>query len=164
MPKSQEIERVFKVRRMPGEIARCPSEEIVQGYLAIDSNGSEVRLRKIGDQYCETFKGGGLLQRRELEVSLTKDQFNALWPATEGRRLEKKRYKIAHAGKTIELNVYRGNLEGLVLAEIEFASLKKSEQFQPPDWLGEEVTEDSRFKNQNLAQNGAPAGAIMRSQ
>jgi len=93
-----------------------------------------------------------------LEIELSHDQFNRLWPGTEGRRIEKIRYKIDHAGQKIELNVFRGNLQGLVLAEVEFGSTAKSAEFKPPDWLGEEVTEDIRYKNQSLAQKGAPKG------
>ena len=159
-----EIERVFKVRQIPKNIENYPSENIVQGYLAIDATGAEVRLRKIGARYFETFKGSGRLQRRELEIELSHDQFNALWPGTEGRRIEKTRYQIDYAGKKIELNVFRGSLEGLVLAEVEFPSREKSEEFKPPDWLGEEVTEDTRYKNQSLAQTGAPNGEVMRPQ
>jgi adenylate cyclase len=156
--KDEEIERVFKVRQVPKDITQYPSENIGQGYLAIDVTGAEVRLRKIGDRYFETYKVAGRLQRRELEIELSHDQFNRLWPGTEGRRIEKIRYKIDHAGQKIELNVFRGNLQGLVLAEVEFGSTAKSAEFKPPDWLGEEVTEDIRYKNQSLAQKGAPKG------
>lgn len=160
--KSEEIERVFKVRQVPKNIEQYPSENIVQGYLAIDVTGSEVRLRKIGDRYFETYKGGGRLQRRELEIELSPDQLNTLWPGTEGRRIEKIRYQIDEGDQKIELNVFRGNLEGLVLAEVEFPSREKSEEFEPPDWFGEEVTEDIRYKNQNLAQKGAPNGDLRK--
>ena len=162
--KSEEIERVFKVRQLPKNLEQYPSENIVQGYLAIDVTGSEVRLRKIGDRYFETYKGAGRLQRRELEIELTPDQFNTLWPGTEGRRIEKIRYQIDEGDQKIELNVFRGNLEGLVLAEVEFPSREKSEEFEPPDWFGEEVTEDIRYKNQNLAQKDAPQDGVMRPQ
>ena len=42
--------------------------------------------------------------------------------------------------------------------EVEFGSTAKSAEFKAPDWLGEEVTEDIRYKNQSLAQKGAPKG------
>jgi adenylate cyclase len=159
-----EIERVFKVREIPADIDKYPSENIVQGYLAIDATGAEVRLRKIGERYFETFKGSGHLQRRELEIALSRDQFNVLWPGTEGRRIEKTRYQIDYAGQIIELNLFRGSLEGLVLAEVEFTSRETSEAFQLPGWLGEEVTDDVHYKNQSLAQHGAPNGEVMRPQ
>lgn len=153
-----EIERVFKVRQLPKNLEQYPSESIVQGYLAVDVTGAEVRLRKIGERYFETYKAAGRLQRRELEIELSHDQFHTLWPGTEGQRIEKIRYQINEGGQKIELNVFRGGLEGLVLAEVEFPSPEKSAEFEPPHWFGEEVTEDSRYKNQNLAQKGAPNG------
>ncbi|MEA2658813.1 MAG: hypothetical protein QOF64_1409 [Candidatus Binatota bacterium] len=55
-------------------------------------------------------------------------------------------------------------MEGLVLAEIEFPSREKSEEFKPPDWFGEEVTEDIRYKNQNLAPKDVPKDGVMRPQ
>jgi CYTH domain-containing protein len=66
--------------------------------------------------------------------------------------------------KSSLINEFRGNLEGLVLAEVEFASREKSEEFEPPDWFGEEVTEDIRYKNQNLAQKDVPKDGVMRPQ
>jgi adenylate cyclase len=165
MPESKsgdEVERVFKVRRIPENLDQYPSEKIVQGYLTIERDGAEVRLRKIDECRVESYKGSGRLQRREIEIELSRDQFDALWPATEGRRIEKVRYKIDWRGHTIELNVYQGKLEGLALAEIEFPSRGESESFEPPDWLGEDVTEDKRYKNQNLARKGPPKGAVTR--
>jgi adenylate cyclase len=158
----EEIERVFKVSQLPKNLEQYPSEKIVQGYLSIDANGAEVRLREVGERYFETYKGSGRLQRTELEIELSYDQFSTLWPGTKNRRLEKIRYQIREAGQKIELNVFRGNLEGLVLAEIEFPSRQKSREFEPANWLGEEVTEDSRYKNQNLVRKGAPQGEVMR--
>jgi adenylate cyclase len=122
-----EIERVFKVRQIPKDIEKYPSENVVQGYLAIDVTGAEGRLRKVAERYFETYKGCGRLQRRELEIELSHDQFNTLWPGIDGRRIEKIRYQIDEGGQKIELNVFRGDLEGLVLAEVEFPSREKSE-------------------------------------
>jgi hypothetical protein len=63
--------------------------DFVQKLLIIEKeSGAEVRLRKVGERYFETFKGSGRLQRRELEIELSPDQFNTLWPGTEGRRIE----------------------------------------------------------------------------
>jgi adenylate cyclase len=74
------------------------------------------------------------------------------------RRSKDREDSLRSRGQKIELNVFRGNLQGLVLAEVEFGSTAKSAEFKPPDWLGEEVTEDIRYKNQSLAQKGAPDG------
>jgi CYTH domain-containing protein len=154
--KDEEIERVFRVEQIPANTEKYPSEKVVQGYLVINEAGAEIRLRKKGDRYFQTFKGSGDLQRQELEIELTSDQFHRLWPATVGQRIEKIRYQIDDRGRKIELDLFKGDLEGLALAEVEFTSQVESEAFDPPDWFAEEVTYDVRYKNQNLARKGAP--------
>jgi adenylate cyclase len=96
------------------------------------------------------------MSRREVEIELRQDQFEELWPLTEGKRVEKTRYFIEHAPYTIELDVFEGDLEGLVVAEVEFGSEEEAEKFTPPDWFVKEVTWDSRYQNSNLARFGMP--------
>lgn len=133
----EEIERKFLVKSLPLNLNDFPLEHIIQGY---DNDGK--RLRKKGDEHSETIKIGGGRVRLESSVEITENQFNSLWPKTEGRRIEKTRYKISHGADTIELDVYRGDLEGLYLVEIEFDTFESSEKFSPPEWFGREITED----------------------
>jgi CYTH domain-containing protein len=90
-------------------------------------------------------------------VELDRDTFERLWPLTEGRRLHKLRKVVPHGGHEIEVDVYRGELEGLVVAEVEFPSEEAARAFEPPGWFGEEVTGDPRYLNETLATDGAPA-------
>lgn len=154
--KDQEIERKFLVINLPSGLKKYPRHEIRQGYLAVMEDGTEVRLRQKGQTYFLTVKSGGRLQRDEVEIKLTCDQFTRLWPLTIGRRIEKVRHEIEHAGNFIELDVYGSSLKGLVTAEVEFQSLEDSESFVPPEWFGGEVTQDERYKNKNLAVHGLP--------
>ena len=151
-----EIERKFLVAEAPPGLDGYPHEPIRQGYLALTDDGAEVRLRHKAGRFYQTIKQGEGLQRAEVEVELTHPQFDALWPLTEGRRVEKVRYVIAYEGRTIELDVYQGALVGLMTAEVEFPSLETSAAFEPPAWLGVEVTEEARYKNKNLAVFGMP--------
>jgi CYTH domain-containing protein len=64
----------------------------------------------------------------------------AHWIRFLSGRLANGQVSICRRDQRIELNVFRGNLEGLVLAEVEFPSREKSEEFESPDWFGEEVT------------------------
>ena len=153
---STEIERKFLVTETPPGLDRYPHEAIRQGYLALDPDGTEVRIRQKGDRFFQTIKRGGGLQRTEVEALLTRAQFEAFWPMTEGRRVEKVRYEIAYQDRVIELDVYGGALSGLLTAEVEFPSIEASAAFQPPPWLNHEITEDKRYKNRNLAVNGIP--------
>ena len=149
-----EVERKFLVPGPP-DLADAESDEIEQGYLAIGSDG-EVRVRRKGESLVLTAKRGAGLSREEAEVEVDRRRFDELWPLTEGRRLHKRRYVIPHGGLTIEVDVYEGDLEGLVVAEIEFSSEEEASAFEPPDWLGEEVTGDRRYLNETLATEGAP--------
>lgn len=152
----KEIERKFLVSSLPENLENYPHEEVVQGYVAITQDGTEVRLRKKGDKYFQTIKSGAGKIRTESEIEITEEQFKALWNTTEGKRLEKIRYKIPHQAGIIELDVYLNNLDGLITAEIEFKSEEDSEKFVAPQWFGEEATDDKGYKNQNLALHGLP--------
>jgi adenylate cyclase len=153
-----EIERKFLVERLPAELDRRTGRRIEQGYLAIGSDGSEARIRRLGGEACSlTVKQGVGMVRSEAEVTLDGGQFAVLWPATEGRRLEKTRYALAApGGLVIELDVYAGALAGLLVAEVEFASAEQAGAFTPPAWFGREVTDDAAYKNRRLAVDGRP--------
>lgn len=151
-----EIERKFLVREIPPDIENCPYEEISQGYLAVSDDGLEVRLRSRGQIYLLTVKSGKGIRRQENEIELSKEQFIQLWPMTEGRRVEKKRYTIRISGFTFELDIYHGTLKGLKTAEVEFKTPDEADSFTPPLWLGKDVTLDERYKNKNLALYGLP--------
>jgi adenylate cyclase len=157
---SMEVERKFLVPAPP-DLAGTDSDEIEQGYLAV-GEGGEVRLRHKGGRLLLTAKRGSGLSRDEVEVEIDSEAFERLWALTEGRRLRKRRHVIPHEGRRIEVDVYDGELEGLVVAEIEFPSEEEAKGFEPPHWLGEEVTGDHRYMNETLATKGLP-GARFRS-
>jgi CYTH domain-containing protein len=147
----REIERKFLVRKSPNDLTSYPHNEISQGYLVSLDDGLQVRLRKSGDKYSLTFKRGAGNVREEREIALTAEQFAALWPATEGKRLVKTRYEIPFGERIVEIDVYHGRHEGLVVAEVEFDAEEAAKNFQPPDWLGADVTGEPRYSNQLLA-------------
>jgi adenylate cyclase len=157
-----EIERKFVLSTPPPDVADHPSREIRQGYLAIAEDGTEVRVRRDGDATVLTVKRGHGLTREEEEVAITAEDFDRLWPLTGGRRVEKTRHLVpAGDGRVVELDVYGGDLAGLVTAEVEFATVQDAQAFEPPEWLGRDVTGDPRFKNQRLALDGAPPRAAV---
>ncbi len=139
----------------PNGLERCRSEEIEQGYLAADAE-AEVRVRRIGAESFLTVKRGSGRDRLEEEVEITAVQLEALWPATEGRRLAKRRFYVPLDGLTSEVDVYGGHLDGLITAEVEFDSVAESEGFHPPPWFGDEITGDARYANRALAEAGGP--------
>ena len=151
-----EIERKFLLARGPGELPA--GEAIEQGYLAIAPDGVEVRIRRRAGRATLTVKSGPAHVRVEEELEIDDRRFEALWTLTEGRRIAKTRHLVPLPdGLTAELDVYGDALEGLLVAEIEFSSLEASAAFDPPAWLGREVTGDARYANQSLALHGTPA-------
>jgi CYTH domain-containing protein len=147
-----EIERKFLVRRRPPRWKRSPASQIVQGYFPLAKKDLEIRLRRKGSQHFVTVKGGRGRRRLEEEIEIPKAKFRALWPLTRGVRIAKRRYKIPCNGHTVEMDVYQGPHRGLVTADIEFDSMSQSRAFQPPEWLGREITGRRQYANEALAR------------
>jgi adenylate cyclase len=152
-----EIERKFLVDEPP-ELGGGEFSEIEQGYLALadDEGGAEVRLRRRGEKRTLTVKSAGGEVRDEEEIELEAEGFDRLWRLTEGRRLGKRRYLIEHGELEIELDVYTGGLEGLMVAEVEFPDEDAAREFDPPEWFGDEVTGKREYLNETLATKGRP--------
>jgi len=151
MEHPREIERKFLLKNLPNSLTTFPHEEIEQGYLAVERGGVQVRLRKKGAVRSLTYKRGNKSAREEREVRLSAEQFDALWPATADRRLTKIRYDVPWKKHTVEVDVYTGRHDGVVVAEVEFSDKQSCEDFVPPDWFAEEVTGKSRYSNVVMA-------------
>ncbi|MGF1431643.1 CYTH domain-containing protein [Kitasatospora sp. LaBMicrA B282] len=147
-----EIERKFLVTptaEVPA--AGPPAEPIRQGYLVVGATG-ETRLRDRGGRFTLTVKRGDGLVRGEWEVALTAEQFDALWPATEGARLTKTRREIPLGpATTASLDEYGGQLAGLRVVEVEFPDESAATAFTPPPWFGPELTGHPAYGNRHLA-------------
>ena len=155
-PSPYEIERAFIVNTPPEDYESYPHKHIEQGYYLDEASGIVIRLRRKGDRYYQTIKKGVGLVREEIEVELTEEQFKGVWPLTEGWRLAKVRYEIPSGPHTIELDIYEGPFEPLITAEVEFDSVEASRAFSPLPWMEQEVTDDIRYTNAQLAMNGLP--------
>jgi len=165
-----EVERKFLIDpdNIPEDLPVTVEMSLTQAYIAIAEDGSETRVRRTQtiddeDGECElTVKSKGGLARGEWNIPISLPMFNELMPKTVGKIIEKMRLAIPHDGQTIELDIYKGELEGLVVAEVEFKNtdeadaIAQSQSFNKPDWFGKELTEDKRYKNQALAVYGLP--------
>jgi adenylate cyclase len=150
-----EIERKFLPTALPD--GEHPRRRLEQGYLAVDADGAEVRVRRADDTTTLTVKSAPGLVRVEEEIPIDERRFESLWRLTEGRRLVKTRHLVPlEGGLTAEVDVYDGGLSGLITAEVEFPSVEASQAFAAPEWLGREVTGDERYANRTLALHGAP--------
>lgn len=147
-----EIERKFRVRA--GWRPDGAGEEIAQGYLcSVPERTVRVRLR--GGRGYLTVKGknGGAdaARRAEFEYEISAADARALLALAEPGVIEKERCLVPVAdGHTWEVDVFHGENEGLVVAEIELGA--EDEPFARPDWLADEVTGDARYYNSSLAR------------
>jgi adenylate cyclase len=153
-----EVERKFLLAERPDGLEDHPAQRLEQGYLAIDPAGAEVRVRRKDDKTLMTVKSGIGLVRAEEEFAVDPERFERLWPLTEGRQVVKTRYLVPlDGGLTAEVDDYEGALAGLLTAEVEFADEASAHAFQPPAWMGEDVTGDPRYANRTLAVEGIPS-------
>lgn len=153
---SVEIERKFLVSDLP-DLTTAHQSVIRQGYLTQPSDSVEIRLRQKDETCFLTLKSDGGTVRVERETEISPSQFDALWPETAGRRVEKERWTgDLPGGLKFELDLFSGALDGLRLVEVEFGSEVDAEAFVVPDWFGGDVTQDKRFKNKALATKGVP--------
>jgi CYTH domain-containing protein len=157
----QEIERKFLLDGRPSIIEGRPSTRVTQGYLAI-TDDTEVRVRSRADDRLLTVKRGRGAVRGEVTIPLTDEQFDEMWAFTAGRRLTKRRWVVPHDAVIVEIDVYDGDLDGLVIAEVEFPSVEASVAFTPPDWFGREVTDDPAYRNAALATTSAEGATSVR--
>jgi CYTH domain-containing protein len=150
-----EVERKYRLTARPDGLDARESARLEQGYLALDPAGAEVRVRRKGATHTLTVKTGKGLARGEEEIALDAADFDRLWPLTEGRRVVKTRFLVPlEDGLTAEVDVYEGALDGLLVAEVEFADEAAAHAFTAPSWMGEDVTGDPRYANQSLAVSG----------
>ena len=156
MPTGVEIERKFLVEELPVDIAWIDERPLRQGYVALDGD-TEVRVRDDAGAWRLTVKHGGGRRRVEEDLEVDPRRGEALWTLTEGRRVQKRRRRIAYGAAMVEVDVFDGDLAGLVVAEVEFDDEAASEAFVPPAWFGAEVTDDPAYKNRALAVDGRPA-------
>lgn len=130
------------------------SDRVVQGYMASSTGGRSVRIRIKGDKGFITIKGGSSdsgLSRFEWEKEISLQDAEQLLELCDPGVIDKVRYLIKAGKHTYEVDVFHGDNEGLVVAEIELES--EDEPFEKPSWLGEEVTGDKRYYNSHLVKS-----------
>ena len=144
-----EIERKFLIIEKPFSIAKR-SLKINQGYI-INEKSKVIRVREKGDDYFLTIKGNNIgISRLEYDFPISKEDAKELiFHFCKTTLIEKTRHYIEHKGHTWEVDEFHGKNNGLIVAEIELES--EDEKFEKPDWVGEEVTQDDRYYNMNLA-------------
>lgn len=148
---AQEIERKFLLADA-SFLADLQGTHIKQGYIP-GRERSAVRIRVRGERAYLTLKGATHgIERSEYEYEIPlMDAREIMEEFCAPPFIEKMRYEVEFAGNTWEVDVFYGDNEGLLLAEIELESAGQT--FARPPWLGREVSEDRRYYNASLTRN-----------
>ena len=144
-----EIERKFLVdAKKISALNLTGGEKIFQGYLSTEPNKT-VRVRIKKNRGFLTIKSANVgIVRKEFEYEIPVADAEELLKLCGENILQKVRYKVEHAGKIFEVDIFSGRHDGLILAEVELNSA--DEKFSLPDWLGEEVSDNPKYFNSNL--------------
>ena len=158
-----EIERKFLplMDQLPFHPEDFPCRRIEQGYLCTDP---VVRIRRDNEEYILTYKSKGLLVREEYNLPLTPDGYNHLLTKADGRIITKRRYVIPLENDLkLELDIFEGDLAPLIIAEIEFPDEEMARAYQPPIWLGQDVTYSSLYHNSVLSSPDTDISSLLTS-
>ena len=143
-----EIEHKYLVKDDSYKRLSCSSSTIRQGFLSRDPERT-VRVRVRDDQGFITIKGkGDGAAHPEFEYEIPLDDALRLLGLCEPPVIEKTRYIVMHDGNRWEVDEFHGNLEGLVLAELEVPS--EDYRFSLPPFVGQEVTGNPKYYNSQL--------------
>lgn len=143
-----EVERKFLVAG-GGWRAGAPAVSIRQGYLSVGA-GATVRVRIAGDAAFLTVKSVAAgASRAEFEYPVPLADAEAMLELCPPPHIEKTRYFVEVHDRTWTVDVFAGDNCGLVLAEVELEH--PDDPVRLPDWVGEEVTDDPRYRNSALA-------------
>jgi adenylate cyclase len=148
MPK--EIERKFLLNEAAWNALQKPAGvHYRQGYI-LSEESRTIRARVAGTKGYITLKGKAQgISRDEFEYEIPVHEAEEILTSFARNGTEKTRYRISNAGHIWEVDVFTGDNEGLIVAEIELGS--EDETFAKPEWIAQEVTDDTRYYNSNLA-------------
>ncbi len=147
-----EIERKFLVKSKAYSEDAISKEVIKQGFLNTDPERT-VRVRTKGNSAFLTVKGKSSksgTSRFEWEKEIPLEDAEELLKLSEDVILYKTRYHVPYGIHVYEVDEFHGVHQGLIIAELELQS--EEEEFEKPDWLGQEVTGDVQYYNSELSK------------
>ncbi len=170
-----EIERKFTVRALPDDLSSPDFHLIEQAYLCIDP---VVRVRRQDDSFYMTYKGKGMIAHEEYNLPLTAESYGHLLSKSDGNIITKTRYLIPirrpsfmsgfkptdveqNTPLTVELDVFGGRFNGLVIAEVEFPTVNMAQNYIPESWFLDDVTSDCRYHNSFLSNTPDPEKLVL---
>lgn len=141
-----ELENTYLAKELPAEVNGVTPKRLVDVYVPeFDSDHPCLRIRQKGDSYEITKKhpvtDGDASVQFEATIPLDQKEFRTL-AASSNRRVVKDRYNVTIHGSPAEVDVFRENLEGLVLIDFEFNNEEERARFVVPDVCLVDVTQE----------------------
>ena len=144
-----EIERKFLVRSDAWRAGVSGHIAIRQAYLATDGKASiRVRIRDNMSATLSVKSRSASLSRLELEYPIPVRDAEAMIQLRHGAVIEKVRHLVPHGDLTFEVDIFSGENDGLVIAEIELRD--EHQAIALPDWIGAEITGQQQYYNSAL--------------
>ena len=147
-----EIERQFLIEKFP-DLTEIYSAQVWQGYL---STAPVVRIRRYSpadgpDRFEMTVKGKGTLVRAEVNIPIEAAQFEEMSGLLTRALIHKDYHVFAlPGGLRLECSAVDADTDhGFMYAEVEFGTVEEANAFEPPAFLGREVTEVRDFSMSN---------------
>lgn len=139
-----ELELTYLAKCLPEGLAETKTKEILDIYLPVASEHPVLRIRKNGEKYEITnkqpAKGSDNSEMIEQTIVLTEAEYADL-AQVPGKRVHKIRHYLPYRGRTLEVDVFQGALQGLVLVDAEFDTPEEKAAFTMPDFCLAEVTQ-----------------------
>lgn len=142
----EEIELTFLAKpEVKEKLKEAVKKEMLDIYVPASDAHPGLRMRKSGEKYEITrkrpVKEGDASHQIETTIPLTKEEFADL-SVVKGKRIEKDRYIYKEGECAFEIDVFKGDLCGLVVVDVEFGSLEEKARFKMPKWCLVEVTQE----------------------
>ncbi|MFH1787487.1 MAG: HD domain-containing protein, partial [archaeon] len=139
-----EIEKTYLVKELPEGLGDCKFIEIIDIYIPKESRHPVLRVRKNSNKFEITKKEPveeDVSHQEEQTIILTEKEFNSLM-SLDGKKVHKIRYLYDYHGRLAEIDVFQGDLKGLVLADFEFDSIEEKDKFEMPDFCLVDITQE----------------------
>ena len=152
--KEIEYERTYLAKEIPKGLSNCKFVEIADIYLPKNASHPHLRIRKFGDRYeitkKEPVEGNDSSEQLESTIPLTKGEFEDL-ATLEGQKFRKLRYYYKYEGRTFEFDVFKDDLDGLVIVDVEFSNREEMDKFEIPPFCLADVTQEIVIAGGKLA-------------
>lgn len=141
-----ELEKTYLAKFLPEGLLDCEVKELVDIYVPKNVNHPTLRIRKKGNKFEITKKTPittrDASRQTEVTIGLDEAEYTALCD-TSGKVVKKTRYFFPYKNQRAEIDVFGGELTGLVLVDFEFTSVEQMQAFEMPDFCLVDVTQEN---------------------